>query len=82
MEENGIEYIPHTTTCKGEATQIAGRISSEKQDADIIIIGGDGTINEVINGLRDFSKVRLGVIPAGSGNDFARELKIKKHSNC
>ena len=80
MEKNGIEFIPHHTTYKGEASVIAEKISSESGNADIIIIGGDGTINEVINGLRDFSKIRLSVIPAGSGNDFARELKIKKHA--
>ena len=37
--------------------------------------GGDGTVNEVINGLQKSVAV-MGIIPAGSGNDFARTLGI------
>ncbi len=42
----------------------------------LLVVGGDGTINEVLNGITDFDRVRLGVIPTGSGNDFARNLGI------
>ena len=43
----------------------------------VIAAGGDGTLNEVLNGLaEDFSAVRLGVLPLGTGNDFARTLRI------
>lgn len=38
------------------------------------MVGGDGTINEVLNGITDYDRVRLGVIPSGSGNDFAKNL--------
>jgi YegS/Rv2252/BmrU family lipid kinase len=42
-----------------------------------IVVGGDGTVHEVVNGvLTDRNSRRLAVIPAGSGNDFARNLKI------
>lgn len=40
------------------------------------MVGGDGTANEVINGMTHFEKVRFGVIPTGSGNDLARGLGI------
>ena len=41
--------------------------------ADVVIaVGGDGTVNEVLNGIRDFSRVIFGYIPTGSSNDFAR----------
>jgi len=40
----------------------------------IIVAGGDGTINEVINGLN--YKTKLGIIPTGSENVFAKEMKI------
>lgn len=44
--------------------------------ADIIVaVGGDGSVNEVVNGLKA-SKVKLGIIPLGSGNGLARFLKI------
>lgn len=39
-------------------------------------LGGDGTINEVINGLTNLSKWEIGIIPAGSGNDIAAKLNI------
>ena len=44
------------------------------------MVGGDGTINEVLNGITDFDRVRLGVIPTGSGNDFARNLGILRNT--
>lgn len=45
-------------------------------DSDVIVaFGGDGTINEVVNGMIHTESV-LGVIPCGTGNDFARELGI------
>ena len=41
---------------------------------DIIAVGGDGTLHEVINGFSDFERVNLGIIPCGTGNDFARQF--------
>lgn len=40
------------------------------------MLGGDGTINEVVNGIEDLGKITLGYIPTGSGNDFTRALKL------
>ncbi|HEX6287690.1 MAG TPA: diacylglycerol kinase family protein [Herpetosiphonaceae bacterium] len=43
----------------------------------IVAAGGDGTINEVVNGLAGhFEGVQLGVIPVGTGNDFARSIDV------
>ena len=44
----------------------------------IVVIGGDGTFNEVINGARDYEKIEIGYIPTGSGNDLARGLGLPK----
>lgn len=63
------------TDKKGHATKIAQKT---KDNDLIIIVGGDGTINEVVNGLRDY-KVKIGLIPVGSENVFATELKIPKN---
>lgn len=44
---------------------------------EIIAAGGDGTLNEIINGIAErFAAVRLGLIPLGTGNDFARCLNL------
>lgn len=43
----------------------------------IVVAGGDGTLNRVVNGVaRCLERVELGVIPLGTGNDFARSLEI------
>lgn len=42
----------------------------------IVAVGGDGTANEVINGLHDYANIRFGYIPTGSGNDLARGLSL------
>ncbi|MGO4886939.1 diacylglycerol/lipid kinase family protein [Anaerobacillus sp. MEB173] len=57
-------------------TNLKGTISiPNKSYHSIIVVGGDGTINAVIQELAN-RKIPLGVIPAGSGNDFARALNI------
>ncbi|MGN1105543.1 MAG: diacylglycerol/lipid kinase family protein [Huintestinicola sp.] len=77
LSEKNAEYKLYRTEYKGHATEIAEKLSKlPAERITIVVIGGDGTINEVLNGISDFEKVRLGIIPAGSGNDFARGLKI------
>ena len=66
------------TECMGDAERLA-RENANGQDL-VVCIGGDGTLNEVLNGITDFDRVRLGVIPTGSGNDFGRNLKLPKSS--
>ena len=79
LREKKIPYKVYMTEYKEHATEIAKMLSQkEEEDICIVVVGGDGTLNEVINGVTDFEKVRLSLIPAGSGNDFARNLDIKK----
>ncbi|WP_053071929.1 diacylglycerol/lipid kinase family protein [Ornithinibacillus contaminans] len=67
----------YMTSYAGHAEEIVQKLTSENPDEInvIIVIGGDGTIHEVVNGLRN--NVRLAFIPGGSGNDFARGCGIK-----
>lgn len=44
----------------------------------MIVLGGDGTLNEVINAIADFQDILLGYIPGGSSNDFARGMHLSK----
>lgn len=74
--EEKFEYKVYETTGPGSAKMYAKDITSNEENDVIIVIGGDGTLNEVFNGINDYSKVTLGYIPSGSGGDFARDLKI------
>lgn len=58
----------------GHATELARR-AVERGAAAIIAVGGDGTIHEVVNGMAE-SVTPLGILPFGTGNDFARALGI------
>ena len=61
----------------GHAAKLAEEISCfDEKEIKLVVVGGDGTINEVVNGIADFEKIRLGIIPTGSGNDCARGLGI------
>jgi diacylglycerol kinase (ATP) len=66
----------HITTKAGAATQ-STRTALGKGCEMIVAAGGDGTLNEVVNGLReDASAIIVGLIPLGTGNDFARTLGL------
>jgi len=79
LDKRGVEYETIVPEYAGHATVIARELSKKNEnDIRLVIVGGDGTINEVVNGIEDFSRISLGVIPTGSGNDFARGLKLPR----
>lgn len=74
-----LSYHIYYTTCPGDATEYVCsmvRISQDKQR--FICVGGDGTINEVVNSAPSNPNVEFGVIPYGSGNDFVRNFTNKE----
>ena len=71
-----ITYQVHFTRFKRHATKIAGEITSDGVSHTLVVLGGDGSINEVINGIHFPDRTTLGYIPVGSGNDFARGLNL------
>ena len=74
-----VAYEYMVTQGRNHATKLASEISQRPEDnICIVVIGGDGTMNEVINGIADFDKVRFGIIPTGSGNDFGGGLDLPK----
>lgn len=79
LESKNIGFDLFTTENQGHATEIAGNLQPEKYDR-IAVIGGDGTNFEVLNGLlshhRDKRLPPLALLPAGSGNSFARDLNL------
>lgn len=64
------------TSAPGDAQRIAARASGFDT---VIAVGGDGVIHEVVNGLMEIPparRPRLGIVPLGSGNDYARTLAL------
>lgn len=74
LQAEGVEYAFYRTECVGHAEKLARKISEKHADApcDIICMGGDGTLHEILAGVVDPAKVRLGLIAVGTGNDFAK----------
>lgn len=52
--------------------------AQEVQDCHLVVLGGDGTLNAVLNGIASFEHTILSCIRTGSGNDFARNMGIHK----
>lgn len=78
LERAGYETSAHATTGEGDATKAAKHAVEEKFDL-VVAAGGDGTINEVIKGIAEQpNRPKLGILPAGTTNDFARALHIPK----
>ena len=74
FRKSGIETELQNTAAPGEATVMARRAVEESRQL-VIVCGGDGTVNEVVNGLA-CSQVPLAVLPAGTANVLAKELRL------
>lgn len=70
----GVRVRPRVTFETGDAATFAREAAAEGVSA-VIAVGGDGTVNEVLNGLSGHD-VPLGIVPAGTANDFARQVGI------
>ena len=76
----GTEYDVYFTAKQGDAMAKSHEVSSAYEETapekplTVIAMGGDGTINEVLNGLDLSRNVVFGFIPSGSGNDLCRSL--------
>lgn len=67
------------TGCKGDATNIARDFVKNSNDfVNIYSCGGDGTFNEVVNGIYDLDNCAVAPVPIGSGNDFIRSFEVSK----
>lgn len=71
--KKGIKIIVHETKYKRHAIEITRKLTTNVEtEVRIISFGGDGTLHEVLNGIVDFKKTAIAILPLGSGNDFAR----------
>lgn len=76
LKEQQVEYQVFFTQYQRHATRIVHDLTKDLNTHTLVVLGGDGTINEVLNGIVDFSLVTLGYIPIGSSNDFARDIGL------
>ena len=79
LDDIGGQSAFKATAVPGDARRLAAEAVGEGYDL-IVAAGGDGTVNEVLNGIGDvpdgFERARLGVLPLGTVNVFARELNL------
>jgi YegS/Rv2252/BmrU family lipid kinase len=79
LDAIGSQCALKATTAPGDARRLAAEAVGKGFDL-VVAAGGDGTVNETLNGLGDapdgFARARLGVLPLGTMNVFARELRI------
>lgn len=79
LDEIAAECSLKCTSAPGDARKLATEAVGEGFEI-VVAAGGDGTVNEVLNGIADapegLAKARLGVLPLGTVNVFARELTI------
>ncbi|MCR4787356.1 MAG: diacylglycerol kinase family lipid kinase [Lachnospiraceae bacterium] len=80
--DKGVDFKVYFSKRPGHVIELVKNITglglagSPDSIIDLIVLGGDGTLNEALQGVADFDRVRIGYIPTGSSNDLARDLKL------
>jgi len=76
LKKNGLNYEVCTTSRQGEAVELA-RKAADNGVEFIVSVGGDGTVNEIVNGImKSKHSPALGIIPLGWANDFIKSTGI------
>lgn len=79
LEGAGYETSAFATTPEPDSAKNEARRAALSGFELVVAAGGDGTINEVVNGIAPLDKrPRIGIIPAGTTNDYARALKVPR----
>ena len=80
LNRRSVIYKVHMLQDAGEATQVVRELTAQDETGivKLLVVGGDGTLNEVLNGIQDFEHTTLSCIQTGSGNDFARNMHLEK----
>lgn len=75
MKNRNLAFQVHRTATVRDSERIARRLTRAGEN-DLVVLGGDGTLHEVLNGIDDPTRCKIGLIPIGTGNDFATKLGI------
>jgi YegS/Rv2252/BmrU family lipid kinase len=81
LNKIGLSFEPDLTKSPGHATELA-KSAVDKGYELVVSVGGDGTINEIVNGLYESGSIKdvlLGIISAGTGSDYIRSLGLPCH---
>lgn len=76
LDSNGCNYALHISTPTEGITEICRKLTSQGKKVNIIVIGGDGTSNEAVNGIVDIKNTSIGFVQCGTGNDLQRDMNI------
>lgn len=76
LARRGVQVTLRATGCRGDAERLAGEASADACER-LVVAGGDGTINEAINGLCD-RRLPVALVPLGTANVLAAELDLPK----
>ncbi len=82
LKEENVAYQAHVLNSAQETREFVHTLTGgiqEQSDCNLVVLGGDGTINTVLNGIVDFEHTTLSCIRTGSGNDFARNVGVEKN---
>jgi diacylglycerol kinase (ATP) len=81
LRAKGINYEIYVSEYRKHATEIVNKIASTTKT--LIVMGGDGTLSEVINGINpeNSNNTKVVILPLGSGNDFAKAINDKANAN-
>ena len=78
IREDGQPYTVHFSTPARGIEQICEEITSDGNENTLLILGGDGSMNEAVNGIRNFERTRVGFLQIGSGNDLQRDMHLPR----
>lgn len=77
LQAKNIDFTVHLSKAPGEIASMLRSLSASFRPGEkIVLLGGDGTLNEAMQGITPYSNVPIGYIPIGSSNDFARDVKM------
>ncbi len=76
LSEIALHYEVHFTTGAGDATRFAENATNNGEEVTLFVVGGDGTLNEALNGIMDFEHTWYVPIPSGSANDFVNGIGL------
>ncbi len=79
LKAKNVPYKVYLSEKRGDIAILTRRLTAslkEGEERTLVMLGGDGTVNEGLQGIRNFAQIRLGYIPTGSSNDLARDMGI------